>query len=242
MTDALRILFADDEETFLYSTADLLRREGFECDCVPNAIVARERLQQAAYDLVIADIKMPGNPDLEFARFLAELTPAPPIILVTGHPSLNSAVQSIELPVVAYLVKPFDFNDLLAKVRAVDQNVAIQRAVANELARLMEYRRSLMHVSERTWQQPRLTPGQSLQAFVGAALRNLVDSVAELNKTVTVIEGSKSVADESSRHEVPSELRQVLHDAVSTLERTKGAFKSKELGELRKKLAGLLKT
>ena len=158
MTNALRILFADDEETFLYSTADLLRLEGFECDCVPNAIVARQQLQQTAYDLVIADIKMPGNTELEFARFLADLNPSPPMILVTGHPSLNSAVQSVQLPVVAYLVKPFDFGELLAKVRAVEQNVAVQRAVGNELARLWEYRKSLMQVSQCTWQQPRLTP------------------------------------------------------------------------------------
>jgi len=63
-----RVLVADDEETFLFSTADLLRREGFECDCVRNAADASLLLGEKEYDVLIADIRMPGNSKLELSE------------------------------------------------------------------------------------------------------------------------------------------------------------------------------
>ncbi len=111
------ILIADDEKSFLRSTADLLRREGYECDCAPDGRKAAAMLEKGSYVLLIADIKMPGNSDLEFVNKVPRIIENLPVILVTGYPSLNSAIQSIQLPVVAYLIKPFAFSDLLAQVK-----------------------------------------------------------------------------------------------------------------------------
>jgi len=117
MTKLGRILIADDEEIFLNSTADLLRREGYECGCAPDAIVAAELLRSNDYDLLIADIKMEGNFELEFIQDLPQIAAGMPVILVTGYPSLKTAIQSVQLPVVAYLVKPFEFKELLEQVQ-----------------------------------------------------------------------------------------------------------------------------
>jgi len=119
MVDSRRILIADDEESFLYSTADILRREGYDCSCASDAIAATEMLRKESYDLLIADIKMQGNSDLEFIKALPQIAGEMPVILVTGYPSLNSAIESIQLPVVAYLVKPFELNELLVRVKDV---------------------------------------------------------------------------------------------------------------------------
>src|SRR5258705_4617016 len=117
MTKQGRILIVDDEETFSHAIIELLRREGYACDGANDAAKALQLLQCETYDLVIADINMPGNVDLEFVHLLSERTPGLPVILVTGHPTLPSAIQSIRLPVVAYLLKPFGFADLLGYVR-----------------------------------------------------------------------------------------------------------------------------
>lgn len=117
MTELGRILIADDDKTFLNSTADLLRREGYECDCSPDAGMATAMLDKERYGLLISDIKMPGNSDLEFINKLAQIMEEMPVILVTGYPSLSSTIQSIQLPVVAYLIKPFEFSDLLTQVK-----------------------------------------------------------------------------------------------------------------------------
>ncbi len=119
MVDSRRILIADDEESFLYSTADILRREGYDCSYASDAIAATEMLRKESYDLLIADIKMQGNSDLEFIKALPQIAGEMPVILVTGYPSLHSAIESIQLPVVAYLVKPFELNELLVRVKDV---------------------------------------------------------------------------------------------------------------------------
>lgn len=108
-----RILIADDEESVLLSTADLLRIEGYECTCAADAKTAFEKLRKNRYDLLIADIKMQGNSDLKLIKKLPEIVDRMPVILVMGYPSLSSAVQSIKLPVVGYLIKPFEFTELL---------------------------------------------------------------------------------------------------------------------------------
>ena len=109
-----RILIADDEESVLLSTADLLRIEGYECACASDAKTAVDMLRKKKYDLLIADIKMQGNSDLQLIKKLPEIVGRMPVILVTGYPSMSSAVQSIKLPVVGYLIKPFEFTELLS--------------------------------------------------------------------------------------------------------------------------------
>ncbi len=66
MGSAAKILLADDEQTFLHSTADLLRDQGYDCDCAMDAEEASALLHGAEYDLLISDINMPGNGQLEF--------------------------------------------------------------------------------------------------------------------------------------------------------------------------------
>jgi DNA-binding response OmpR family regulator len=241
VNDDFRILFVDDEETFLYSTADLLRREGFACDCASDAADAARCLAKSSYQLLIADIRMPGNADLEFVNSLASIAQGLSIILVTGHPSLASALQCIELPVVAYLVKPFNFHDLLSKVQAVAQFASVQCMVRRELYRLEEHRQGLRHAETSMQHVPRATYAQSWHALVTITLGNIVDALANLNHIVDQGDGpSPNDAGAQRVPALPGDLREVLHETVATLERTKNSFKSKELRDLRKRLEGLL--
>jgi DNA-binding NarL/FixJ family response regulator len=113
-----RILLADDEITFLHATAALIRKEGFDVTCVESASDVAEKLAAQAYDLLIADIHMPGNTDLELVGEVARIVEDLPVILITGYPSVRTAAASIRLPVTAYLVKPFDLAELLEYVRS----------------------------------------------------------------------------------------------------------------------------
>jgi DNA-binding NtrC family response regulator len=241
MNPTLRILFVDDEQTFLHSTADLLRRLGYECDCTSDVAEACQWLEVNDYDLAITDINIPGNVNLEFVQRLSAYRHGLPVILVTAYPSIDSAIHSVELPVVAYLVKPFEFADLLTRVQATGQRVAALRAVREELDRLQDYRRGLLRAEEHMRQAAGSRNIPSVQAFVGMAMRNVVESLVSLRKVVEDAPGS-DVDLELHHWPVSSspEMREALRDAVATLERTKTAFKSKELGELRRKLEGLL--
>lgn len=194
-------------------------------------------MHENTYDLVITDINMPGNSELEFVRELAAFAGGVSIILVTAYPSITSAVQSIELPVIGYLVKPFDFQELLAKVRIAAESVGVQLVVRGELARLQEYRQDLLNI-EKGMHSPRAARAQQLEALVAMTMRNVVEGLSSLHSMVQAAGGQPP----SLPAVLPGDLREALHDAVATLERTKGAFKSKELGELRKRLQVLLRT
>jgi len=63
-----KVLLAEDEETFLQSTADLLREEGSHCDGAKDLKTARECLAAQEYDLLISDINIPGNGQFEFLK------------------------------------------------------------------------------------------------------------------------------------------------------------------------------
>jgi len=241
MVDSFRVLFADDEETFLYSTSELLRRAGYPCDSAIDVNSARSLLQQNRYDLVITDLKMPGNNELQFARQLAQMSDEVSIILVTGHPSLSSAIDSLELPVVAYLIKPFEFQELVAKVRTAADRSRVRRVIGLELQRVKEYRRDLMNVEFTLNDHPRMASGPSLQLLIGRTLRSVTDGLTNLYELVQQQASHASEGSGRPGADMPHELQQALHDAVATLERTKSAFKSKELGELRKRLEVLLK-
>ncbi|KAA3611141.1 MAG: response regulator [Calditrichaeota bacterium] len=126
--DPKKILLVDDEETFLLATADLLKLNGFEIEKAHNAEDALELIISSHFDLIISDIKMPGNIDLNFIRETRKIRKNVSIILITGYPELRTAIEGIELSVGAYLVKPLEFKDLLFHIKKVlDKEKLIQQ-------------------------------------------------------------------------------------------------------------------
>ena len=116
-TEPIRILMADDEPVYLESTADLLRLKGFLVDTAQDAFQAAAFLKENTYDFLISDLVMPGNQDLDLLKVAAESCPDLNMIVITGYPSVATAREAIQLPVVAYLVKPVEQEDLIAAVR-----------------------------------------------------------------------------------------------------------------------------
>src|SRR5688572_6865906 len=101
----------------LRTTADLLRKEGFHCVTAPNGTAALEALSREAFDLVLSDLNMPGNMKLELLRTGRTNWPDIPLIVITGAPSLPTAIESVRLGITDYLLKPVKFEDLLSSVR-----------------------------------------------------------------------------------------------------------------------------
>jgi DNA-binding NtrC family response regulator len=134
-----QLLIADDEEIFLLSTADLLRQEGFAVDCAKDAHEAARLLREFRYDVLISDIRMPGNPELALLQEIPEPNAGLPVILVTGYPSAPTAIQAIHLSVLAYLVKPLDFADLLYRVEEGVRLRRIQQAVVSSSKRIQDW-------------------------------------------------------------------------------------------------------
>ena len=80
-----RVLLADDEKVFLKAHADLLREEGYDCDCAEDGHLAKQWLAHHKYDLLIADIKMPGNEELQLVEELPAMAEGLPVMPSASH-------------------------------------------------------------------------------------------------------------------------------------------------------------
>ncbi|QDT49037.1 Transcriptional regulatory protein ZraR [Symmachiella dynata] len=114
---AKRILIADDEPLYLRTTGQLLRKAGYVCECVPDGDAALEKLRSEPFDLILSDLNMPGNLKLELLRQGRTQWPDIPLIVITGVPSLPTAIEAVRLGIADYLLKPVKYEDLLASVR-----------------------------------------------------------------------------------------------------------------------------
>lgn len=237
MSSMGRILLADDEAVFAEATADLLRREGFAVDTVGDAPAAIAAVEATDYDLVISDLEMPGNDDLALLRRLAESRGGLPVIVVTGYPSVRSAMTCIDLPVAGYLTKPVEFADLRDRaVEAVRRYRAWQAMRRNE-ARIASWQQEMHAMAEAP-------PGSAgVDSFLALTLRNVMGSLTDLQHIgQAALTGTPAQAHACQLINCPrgSQLQQAIKETVDVIESTKGSFKSKALGDLRRKLELLL--
>ena len=126
-TEPARILIADDEPLYLRTTGQLLRQAGYECECVSDGTAALEKLRQESFDLILSDLNMPGNLKLELLQEGRTLWPHIPLIVVTGVPSLPTAIESVRLGIADYLLKPVKYEDLLSSIERVLAQRAARR-------------------------------------------------------------------------------------------------------------------
>ena len=244
------ILLADDEETFLKATQTLLQDEGYECHTVGDAKALSLALHGNAYDLLITDLNMPGNRVMEMVDEIQTQSKLLPVIVVTGYPSIATAVDSVRLNVLEYLLKPIDFPALLTSVKkGIEYRKRLQSARAlgqvarerlGELENLEEAIQSFRGAREdRLSDIPITLFGiESLQSQISEVLELLREQVGSPDVRETGEPGHS----QSTMVEDYFRLREGLHEAIQVLQRTKGSFRSKELANLRLYLQDLLKT
>ncbi len=112
-----RILVIDDEEVVHASLRKILSRLGLTVDAVLTAAEGLDRLSSQRYDLVISDLMMPGMNGIELLDALQERGPRPPILMITGYPTIRTAVQALRLGAMDYIAKPYTRKELLAPVK-----------------------------------------------------------------------------------------------------------------------------
>lgn len=111
----MRLLLVDDEERFLATTRILLEKRGVETFTTTNGSDALALLDEKPIDVVILDVKMPGMDGVEVLRRIKQKHPLVEVIMLTGHGSVESAVEGLKLGAFDYVMKPMDIPDLLSK-------------------------------------------------------------------------------------------------------------------------------
>ncbi len=125
----MRILCCDDEELVRWSVQTHLRKAGHEVDVAEDGVVALEAIDRGAYDAVILDLKMPRLDGISVLRRLSETHPQLPVVVITAHGAIDSAIEATKLGARAYLSKPFDLRDLQMRVEKAVEHEELARTV-----------------------------------------------------------------------------------------------------------------
>jgi len=118
-----KILVIDDERSIRNTLKDILEYEKYSVDLAEDGIKALDKIKAGTYDMILCDIKMPGMDGIEVLEKLQELIPDTPVVMISGHGNIDTAVESIKKGAFDYIEKPLDLNRLLITIRnAMDKS------------------------------------------------------------------------------------------------------------------------
>jgi two-component system response regulator HydG len=134
----IKALIIDDEAAHGETVADSLRRVGYDCVVATSGSEGAAMLQRDAFEIVVTDLRMNDVDGLEILAKAKEVLPDAEVILVTGHGTIQSAVEAMQLGAFNYLLKPLDLKQLRAVVDSAARNQHLRRANAELNKRLDE--------------------------------------------------------------------------------------------------------
>jgi DNA-binding NtrC family response regulator len=121
------ILIIDDERSIRNVLKEILNNEGYKTDEAADGEEGFKKFTTQTYSLVICDIKMPKMDGLEFLQKATEMNPDIPIIMISGHGNIETAVEAVKKGAFDYIAKPPDLNRLLITIRnALDKTVLVK--------------------------------------------------------------------------------------------------------------------
>lgn len=115
--DSFKVLLVDDEVEFLETLVKRLKRRNLSVTGVHSGEEALESLAQCPVDVVVLDVKMPGMGGLETLKQIKKRSPLVEVIMLTGHASMEVAIEGMEVGAFDYLMKPMDIDELLYKLQ-----------------------------------------------------------------------------------------------------------------------------
>jgi DNA-binding NtrC family response regulator len=113
--EKMKIMLVDDEERFLSTTKKLLIKKGYETLTAASGAEALETLKQKNIHVVILDVKMPGMDGIATLKEIKKQFPLVEVIMLTGHATVESAIEGLKSGAIDYLMKPTEVDDLLQK-------------------------------------------------------------------------------------------------------------------------------
>lgn len=136
----IRILLVDDEEQFVDILAQRLEARGLQVATAYNGDEALARLKESEADVILLDVLMPGRTGIEILRDIRQVKPLTEVILLTGHATVETAIEGMKLGAYDYLMKPMETEVLVEKIhkafrRKADQEKRIRQAEVDRIVK-----------------------------------------------------------------------------------------------------------
>jgi two-component system, NtrC family, nitrogen regulation response regulator NtrX len=135
------ILIIDDEKAIRKTLSEILSFEGYKIEEASDGEEGLKAFKEKTYDVVLCDIKMPRLDGIEFLQKAGEINPDIPIIMISGHGNIETAVEAVKKGAYDYISKPPDLNRLLITIRnAMDKNTLITetKVLKRKVSRVQE--------------------------------------------------------------------------------------------------------
>ena len=135
------LLIIDDEKAIRKTLIEILAFEGYKVDEAADGEEGLKKFKEKAFDLVLCDIKMPKLDGLEFLQKAGEINPDVPIIMISGHGNIETAVEAVKKGAFDFISKPPDLNRLLITIRnAMDKGklVTETKVLKRKVSRVQE--------------------------------------------------------------------------------------------------------
>jgi two-component system OmpR family response regulator len=142
----VRVLVIEDEAKLAEVVARGLREEGYAADIAGGGEDALWMAQAAGYDAILLDVMLPGADGFEICRRLRELGVWSPVLMLTARDAVEDRVHGLDAGADDYLIKPFSFEELLARLRALVRRAPAARPAVVEVGDL-----SLDPAARRAW-------------------------------------------------------------------------------------------
>jgi len=131
--EALKVLFVDDEGDYLETLMKRMKKRGVDVAGVGSGEQALDYLKKNPVDVVVMDVRMPGIGGIPTLREIKKIHPLMEVIMLTGHASIEAAIEGMELGAFDYLMKPADFDELFYKLQDAFKRRTIQKQKIEKL-------------------------------------------------------------------------------------------------------------
>lgn len=139
--EKMRIMLVDDEERYLKTTKKLIEKKGYSVLTAQSGKEALEKLKPQNVHVVILDVKMPGMDGNETLKAIKTLYPLVEVIMLTGHATVDSAIDGLKSGACDYLMKPADIDDIIKKaIEAFEKRQRVEEKIRT--AQTKKYMRS----------------------------------------------------------------------------------------------------
>jgi DNA-binding NtrC family response regulator len=134
--ESFHVLFVDDEVDFLDTVVKRIQKRNVNALGAKNGEEALALLKQSPVDVLVLDVRMPGMDGIEVLKEIKRNYPLIEVIMLTGHASLEVAIEGMELGAFDYLMKPVEIDDLLYKLQDANKRRTIQLEKIKGMGRL----------------------------------------------------------------------------------------------------------
>ncbi|NSW87640.1 MAG: response regulator [Syntrophobacteraceae bacterium] len=131
--DTFSVLLVDDEVEFLETLVKRLRKRKLDARGVTSGEEAIQALKETPADVVVLDVKMPGMGGLQTLREIKKMYPLVEVIMLTGHASMEVAIQGMEMGAFDYLMKPMDIDELVYKLQDAFKRKQLQEQKTDQV-------------------------------------------------------------------------------------------------------------